>query len=372
MRWVFALVIVVHGLIHVMGLVKGFGLAELPQLTLPITRGMGVVWFLAALLCLASVVALFAWPRGWWALGLAAVVLSQFVIITAWSDAKFGTVPNIVLLLAAVYGYLTLGPASFRAQFERAATAGIERPSSAPLVTEADLAPLPEPVRRYLRATGMVGQPRIHNYRLRFRGRIRSGPDNRWMPFVANQQSFADVPTRLFLMDATFLGVPVQAFHRLSGGHATMVVKAVGAVTIVDESGPEMDRAEAVTLFNDMCLLAPSTLLEPSIAWEAVDARTARARFTNGANTIAATLVFDDEGLLTNFFSDDRSRSTPGAKAFVPQRFSTPVQEYRRFGPYRLVARAEARWHPPEGAFAYGEFEVLDVAYNIREPEGTP
>lgn len=39
---------------------------------------------------------------------------------------------------------------------------------------------------------------------------------------------------------------------------------------------------------NDMCLLAPSTLIDPSIAWEAVDATTARARFTYKDQMIAA------------------------------------------------------------------------------------
>jgi hypothetical protein len=45
---------------------KAFGQADLPQLTMPIPRGMGIVWLLAAMLCGVSVVALFVWPRGWW------------------------------------------------------------------------------------------------------------------------------------------------------------------------------------------------------------------------------------------------------------------------------------------------------------------
>ena len=48
MRWVFAFIVVVHGLIHLMGPAKAFGYAELPQLTQPISRGMGLVWLLAA------------------------------------------------------------------------------------------------------------------------------------------------------------------------------------------------------------------------------------------------------------------------------------------------------------------------------------
>ena len=163
-------------------------------------------------------------------------------------------------------------------------------------------------MQRYLRVTRAVGQPRVQNYRLRFRGRIRSAPDSRWMPFEAEQQSFADEPTRLFLMRARMFGVPVEAFHRAVGGHATMQVTMAGVIPIEDARGDEMDRAETVTLFNDMCLLAPGTLMDPGIAWEAVDATTARARFTYGGQTIAATLFFDSAGELVNFVSDDRSR----------------------------------------------------------------
>jgi len=368
MRWFFSFVIAIHGLIHLMGPAKAFGYAELPQLTQPISRGMSIVWLLAALLCLAAVAAFFVWPRGWWIIGVTAAIVSQAVIVTSWTDAKFGTIANLVLLLAAAYGYLTLGPSSFRAQYERDAAAGLARPISAPLVTEADLAPLPDPVQRYLRATGMVGQPRIRNYRVRFRGQIRSGPDAAWMAFVADQQSFVDAPTRLFLMDATMMGAPVQSWHRLLDGHATMRVKVLGAVTMVDAHGAEMDRAETVTLFNDMCVLAPGTLVEPSIAWEGVDARTARARFTHAGHTISATLLFDEQGLLTNFVSDDRLVLAPDGKGFNRWRFSTPVWDYRAFGSHRLAARGEARWHPPAGEYAYGEFEMLEVTYNVREP----
>jgi len=45
-------------------------------------------------------------------------------------------------------------------------------------------------------------------------------------------------------------------------------------------------------------------------------------------------------------------------------RFSTPVGDYRWFGPFRIAARGETRWHAPEGEFTYGEFELLDLAYN--------
>jgi hypothetical protein len=288
------------------------------------------------------------------------------VILSAWRDAWAGTFGNIVLLLAVTYGWLTEGPRSFPAQFNRDAAARLVRTVDTPPLTEADLERLPDAVRRYLRGTGAVGRPRIQNYRVRFRGRIRSAPDTRWMPFVTRQQSFVEPSVRLFLMRARMLGVPVEAFHRFIDGHATMQVKIGGAIPMVDASGDVMDRSETVTVFNDMCILAPATLIDLRIDWEPVDARTVQARFRTGAQTISATLLFGEDGLLTNFISDDRSRASADGKTFTPHRFSTPVRDYRNYGPARLASHGEARWLLPEGEFSYGDFDIEEIAYNVR------
>ena len=366
MRWICAAVLVVHGLIHLMGFAKAYGYAELPQLTQPVSREMGLAWLAAGLLVAASAVMLVASPHHAWIVGIAALVVSQAVIASAWRDAWAGSAANVLLLLVVAYGWFTEGPQSFRAAFERDVAAGLARSMEAPMVVEADLRALPEPVQRYLRGVGVVGQPRVWNYQVRFRGRIRSAPDARWMPFDVDQQSFSGEPARLFLMRARMFGLPVQVFHRLVGGHATMQVKIAGAIPMVDARGDEMDRSETVTLFNDMCLLAPATLLDPGIAWEEVDRRTVRARFTNGGHTISATLGFGEDGLLSNFLSDDRSRSSPDGKTFTRLRFSTPVRDYRDFGPVRLAAYGEARWALPDGEFTYGEFNLQEVTYNVR------
>ena len=166
-------------------------------------------------------------------------------------------------------------------------------------------------------------------------------------------------------MRARMFGIPVEAFHRLIDGHATMLVKVAGAVRMVDARGDEMDRAETVTLFNDMCILAPGTLVGPGIIWEPVDASTARARFTHRGHTITASLFFDTDGRLVNFESDDRARSLPDG-TFTKQRFSTPLRDYRDFGPLYLAGYGEARWRMLEGEFTYGEFTMTDVVTNVR------
>jgi hypothetical protein len=363
LRWFAVGVLGVHALLHLMGVFKAFGYADPAGLTQPISRAWGIGWLVAAGLMATTAAMLGAGSRSYWVVGAVALVVSQVVIASAWRDAWAGTAVNAILLLVVVHGLLTEGPWSFHEQYVRDARAGLARTGAASVVVEADLAGLPEPVQRYLRLTRAVGRPRVQSYRVRFRGRIRSAPDSRWMPFEAEQQSFADEPTRLFLMRARMFGLPVEAFHRAVGGRATMQVTIAGVVPIEDARGDEMNRAETVTLFNDMCLLAPGSLIDPRIAWQPVDATTARARFTYEGQTIAATLFFNGTGELVNFVSDDRSRKEP-AGGFTARRFSTPVREYRDFGAVRLMSFGEARWLLPEGEFTYGEFNLVEIAYN--------
>jgi len=126
-----------------------------------------------------------------------------------------------------------------------------------------------------------------------------------------------------------------------------------------------LDQSETVTLLNDMCILAPATLIDPHIEWQNVDARTVCARFTNGAYAISATLYFGEDGLLANFVSDDRLRASPDGRTFARLRFSTPVRNYREYGATRLAAHGEARWTLPQDEFIYGECDVQDVVYNV-------
>ena len=68
MRWIVAGLLTLHGLIHLMGFAKAFGYAELPQLTQPLSREMGLLWLAAGLLVVASAVVMavalmMVWPR---------------------------------------------------------------------------------------------------------------------------------------------------------------------------------------------------------------------------------------------------------------------------------------------------------------------
>jgi hypothetical protein len=197
-------------------------------------------------------------------------------------------------------------------------------------------------------------------------GRIKNGRDAGWMPLRAEQYNVIDPPARLFYFTGSMFAISVQGYHRYVGPSATMTVKAAALVPVVQASGDEMDQGETVTMFNDMCVMAPATLIDPAIVWEPVDGRTARARFTNAGHTIRAELVFNEAGELTNFRSEDRYEISPDGKGARKIPWSTPLGRYRSFGPVRLASGGEARWHEPDGDYAYIELTFDDVRYNVQ------
>jgi len=291
-----------HGLIHFMGLGKAYG--SVPALKLPLTKPAGWLWAGAAALFLWS--ALLRWLHSdtWWMPALPAVILSQALIILSWSDARFGTIANVLLGIAVVLGMLTW---SFRKEHTTACVSAIEAANSNTerTITESDLAPLPGPVQRFLRAAGVVGSTKPTILRIDFEGEIRSknGP---WMPFTSTQVNTFDPPTRSFWMDATMKAMPTKGWHHYSDGKAMMLIKLLGAIPVLEANGAQLDTTETVTWFNDLCLYAPAALIDPRITWREIDEQSTEATFEHKGIVVSATLVFDAQGRLIDFDSDDR------------------------------------------------------------------
>ena len=360
-------VTVLHGLLHLLGAAKGLGWAEVTQLTEPIGRGEGVGWLVAAGLVLAAAGGMALHWRWWWALTALAATLSQVLVVLAWRDAWAGTLANAVLLAAAVYGLRSRGPGSARDRFRRLEHAALDATPGDRLVTEEDLARLPDLVAAYVRLSGALGEPHVRNFRATIHGRIRGGKDAPWMPFTGEQvNTYGDHESRTLLMDATMKGLPVDVLHVYADDGATMDARLLSAVPVVHGEGPEMTRAETVTMFNDLCVLAPGALVDAPIAWEYVDAHRVRGTYSHGAHTVSAVLVFDGDGWLVDFISDDRLRASSDGRSFTSQRWSTPLHGRTELHGHQLAAIGEARWHAPapEGEFDYLEFVVDDLEYN--------
>ena len=359
MKWIFFSIVITHALIHLLGFLKAFQLAEINQLTQNISRPMGILWLIALILFLAAAIQLISHHDLWWITGLAAVILSQVLIILFWQDAKFGTIANIIILFSVIAGY---GFWSFENIFNNDVADRIETSSKIEkiLITDKDIEHLPAPVQKYLRYTGVINKEKVNNVKIVFDVEMREkGKD--WFKATSVQYNFFDEPTRLFFMKAKMFGMTVPGYHRYVEAKATMDIRLLGLFSIVKQSGYIMNKTETVILFNDMCLMVPATLIDKRIQWEPIDSLTTKAIFTNRGISISAILYFNETGQLTNFTSDDRTAISD----MKQYRFSTPITDYKKINGINVPTYGEAIWHYPDGEFVYGKFNLKTIQYNL-------
>jgi hypothetical protein len=361
---VFSALVALHGALHLLGFAGAFGVFGAQGPLASISKLRAWLWLGAALAFFATATfAILGW-RFWSLAALVAVVGSELLIVSSWRDAKFGTLPNLVVLVPALISLINLGPNGFGTRFSREVQSGFAKANAPRLVVAADLALLPAAVRRYVEYSGAVGKPKVFNFRAHFRGQIRSKPDGDWMNFKAEQYEFFEPAKRIFLIRSSLYGLPFEALHLYVGNDATMQVKLLDLFEVADARGPEMNRSETVTLFNDICAFAPAALIDAAVEWQELDAHSVIGTFTNAGNRISAILSFDPDGRLVNFVSDDRYQTTDG-KVYDKYRWSTPLSDYREHQGRNVSSYGEASWSMPDGELTYGRFELVSIQYNV-------
>ena len=354
------ILLVLHGLIHLMGFTKAFGFAEMKQLTQYISRPAGVLWLAACLLFIIAAYLLWRKADMWWVVAIAAVVISQVVIVMDWKDARFGTIANVIIVAGIIMG---AGVVGFKNSFLSEARNGLLQTPyfKDGLLTEEDLVSLPEPVKNYIRYTGCVGKPRVNRFKIIFHGALRNNDQSTWMPLTSVQYNFMQEPTRLFFLNAVMKKLPVAGFHCYKNRKAYMDIRLLSLFKVQFQKGPDMDQSETVTFFNDMCCMAPATLIDPRIEWLETDGLNVKAKFTNGHIAITATLYFNKTGELANFISNDRYSTDEGKK--LP--WSTPLHDYRLINNHLLPGYAETIYTYPDRNFIYGNFSIEEITYNF-------
>jgi len=362
MKIAFTILILIHGLIHLMGFSKAFNYAEVSQLTGVYSETTGVFWLIAALLFISAAIMFLSGNALWWAVSIIAILISQIVIIQNWHDARFGTIANIIILVWTIAAF---GQWNFNTVFKSDCTLSLKRTAAIEnqLLTIEDIAGMPVPVQKYLIYTRAVGNPKITNIRLSFKGRMRSKSLD-WFSFKSEQYNFFNIPERLFFMKGKIKGLDVPGYHDFKNGIARMRIKPFGLIPVVNQDGIYLNQAETVTFFNDMCLMAPSTLIDECVTWNPIDDLSAKAHFTCNGITISAILYFNNEGQLVNFISDDRVDVSGDTSKNC--RFSTPVKNYVLKNGHMVPSYGEAIWHYPDGEFVYGEFYLDNIEYNVK------
>jgi hypothetical protein len=361
-----SLVILVHGLIHIMGFVKAFDLAEINQLTREISRPMGIAWLAATLLFVATLLLYLLNIREWWMMALPALLLSQVVIILHWGDTKFGTLANIIILAAAVVAFGSWRFAKTTETLLDDLLSG--REGSAVTVTEEVLASKPAVVATWLQRAGVTGKPAAGHVYLTQRGRMRTTPDGNWMEFTAEQHFITNRPSFLWRVKVNMApGLHLAGRDTLIEGRGRMNIKLLSLVPVVDARGEAIDQGTLVRFLSEI-LWFPSAALSDYIRWEELEGNRARAVMTRGDVTVSGIFTFGESGDPSGFRAK-RYYDRKGGATLEDWHVSLPADGYREFEGRRVPARASVTWKLDEGDYHWLDLEITSIEYNPGQGE---
>lgn len=265
----------------------------------------------------------------------------------------------VVGLAIGVAVVFAIGIARFHTDNERHARALMNRAviGTPVVLREEDIAHLPAPVQRWLRASGAVGSPRAKTARLRQRGGMRTSPTQAPMHVEALQYFTIDAPGFVWTVDLRMFGLPVVGRDAYVSGRGRMYITIGGLIPVADATGPRIDQGTALRFLGEI-IWFPSAALAPYISWEAIDDTHAKAHFAFGDVKASATFTFDDQGRFTELAAD---RYYDGKTL---ERWVIPATEWKVIRGIEMPTRGGAVWKLKSGDFDYYQWEITDVEVN--------
>lgn len=368
MRFVLAGIFAIHGLIHILGVAAAARPAGIPQIShylIPLPPRVQLIgWAVAGALFIASAVLVALNESDWWHLVGIALVASQVMIITAWPDAKFGTIANVIAMLAVV----VLG--SLERFDHRAETVMHEMKAKLPqkpgLIVQAyEVERLPPPIARWLTTAGVVGKRRATWVTLEQEGELRTSPEGSWSPVTAHQVFSIDPPGFAWHADVSMKGLPVRGLDRWVDGKGRMQISLGGLVPLVDAADERIDEGTLLRWLGEIVWF-PSAALSPHITWEPIDAKQARATLAYGGRSASAVFTIDDLG---RFRSLEAMRFLGTGETAKRERWFIPATSWRRIDGVEVPIEGEVTWKLAAGDFTYFRWRILDI---VADDERVP
>jgi hypothetical protein len=361
-RYLFAFILLTHGLIHFMGFAKAFGYGNIAALTKNISKPVGMFWMVAAFLFIITVL-LFLFKKDWWWTGFSAILISQLLIFMFWKDARFGTVANILTLAIAIPAYADW---KFNKNYHKETKTLLAKAVNAPavIITKEMLKDLPQPVQLWLGRSGIVGKEMIQKLQIKQKGEMKQGPASKWFPFEAEQYNTVNPPAFAWKAEMNpSLFMFIDGRDKYEEGRGNMLIKPYALFTVANAKGPETDQGSMLRYLAEICWF-PAAALSNYIQWLAIDSLSAKATMSYGGITASGVFHFNANGDISSFEAEryyGEAREKPRLEKWVVTNMPCA---YKEFEGIRIPYKSELTWKLKEGDFTWLWLEVEDIKYN--------
>ncbi len=364
LRYLLLVLLSVHGLLHLIGFISAYRLANINQLSSIPSKTTGITWLIATLLFTIAIIQYLNKKDYWWMIASLAIILSQTLIILNWKDARFGSVVNLVLLVPLLLAFAHWKfNTNYQKEVNRIHSQNIPQPYI--IVRSNMLHHLPVPVRRWLEVSNIVGKPITQSAFLHQKGEMKTEPNGKWIPFEAEQ--YTSISNAAFIWKTEIQASPflvISGVDKLESEAGTMTMKLYNLFPVTQSSGPAIDQGALLRYLAEICWM-PSASLNKNIQWEQIDSVSARAIIQSGHVKVSGIFIFNQNGDFERFEADryyTKGKEKPRLEKWV---VSTLPGAYKQFDGVRIPYKSELTWHLKEGEYNWLRLELIDIDYNI-------
>jgi len=361
MKHLIPILLLIHGAIHLMGFLKAYGFMKGSPMTQTIGTTAGSFWLISFLLFLLSVFLFYTKQSYWPFVMLAAILISQILIILSWTDARYGTILNIVFLFVAISA---IGNFYFNSMVKNEVAYIFREPSisSSQDQSIAPLEKLPPIVQKWLRNSGAMTEAPIKKVYLKQKGLLKTSPSGKWMPFTAEQWFNISPPSFIWMSDVSMWGpLYFSGRDKLSEGKGSMLIKLNGILPVVNSKNDlKTDEATMQRYMAEICWF-PSAAMESYLHWEALDELTAKAIMTIDEKTVMGQFIFSPEGDIVSF---ETKRYMGQGKDIRQEIWQIHNSSFKTFHGIRIPNKSEVLWKLAEGDFKWLQLEISEIYYN--------
>lgn len=362
---VLAILIGIHGIIHLLGFLKAFGLSKFKAISQPISKPLGTLWLLAFALFMATLVLMLSYHVYWWIIGFLAVLISQTLIIVYWKDAKFGTILNIIILASAVIAYSAY---HFEKKLNTETTQMLSEldlnNSEKSIVSEQLILHLPLAIQKWLLNSGMVGRESIETVFIEQDLKMLLKPEQKkWYNGTAKQYFTTSSPAFNWSVSLKmFPLMNVVGRDKFENGKSEMTIKLFSLIPVVNARNNEKINQATLQRYLAEIVWFPSAALNPYIIWEAIDNHSANATLEYNGTKGSGVFHFDENGVFKKFVA----MRYKDAKDIEPTKWTVTATKTEIHNGVSIPVEAELSWELDNGNWTWLKLKITSILYNYN------
>jgi len=368
MRIALILLIGIHGIIHLFGFLKAFGISEFTAISQPIPKTFGLVWLLTFLLFALAIILLIFQSNYWCLIGFLAVIASQILILTYWSDAKFGTIANLIILVSVIIAYSNI---SFKNKIteERKKLFENSQTVSEEVITKETISELPSIVQKWMINSGTISKHPISNVHLTQELQLKLSPDQEnWNNGKAEQYFTINPPAFNWNIDTKMNSIfSVVGRDKFESGNGEMTIKLLSLISVADAKNSRKVNQATLQRYLAEIVWFPSAALSPYIKWDTLNEYSAKATMDYNGTKGTGEFHFDEEGNFKRFVAmryQDSNSEQPTEWTVI----ATKTEERNEI---KIPIECEASWKLESGKWTWLKLKIKEIKYNVKEmPDG--